>query len=51
MSDEGNEVLITIRVSKALVDKVIMKMNWTPDLPTTYAVDQALRALLEVKTL
>lgn len=45
MSDEVNEV--TIRVSKDLVDKVVEKMNWNPSLPTTYAVDQALRELLK----
>ena len=51
MSDEGNDILVTIRVSKTLVDKVIAKMNWTPNLPATYAVDQALRELLgEVKS-
>jgi len=47
MSNDGNEKLITIRVSEDLVNKVIAKMNWTPTLPATYAVDQALRELLE----
>ena len=50
MSNEGNDELITIRVSKTLVAKVIAKMNWNPTLPATYAVDQALREILEVKS-
>lgn len=47
MSNEGTEELITIRVNKQLVERVVAKMKWTPNLPTTYAVDQALRELLE----
>jgi hypothetical protein len=47
MSNDVNDKLITIRVSEDLVNKVILKMKWTPNLPATYAVDQALRELLE----
>ena len=45
----SEDKLITIRVSETLVQKVIAKMKWNPELPATYAVDQALREILEVK--
>jgi hypothetical protein len=48
MSEESEE-LVTIRVNKQLVDKIIEKMGWNKSLPVTYAVDQALREMLEVK--
>lgn len=40
--------MTTIKVSDELVQKVVKAMNWNSELPTNYAVDQALRELLKL---